>query len=95
MKHSIYLLHDNSGRVFYIGRTQYSLKTRLHSHKAEARMRVVNKKKCDLIVKLKFEIGIVLIEEVDNITQAKERERHWVKFFSQFSRLYNVRPVIK
>lgn len=94
MKHSIYLLHDNNGRVFYIGRTVYPLKSRLSSHKTEARINLVNKKKCELIVSLKYNIGITLIEEVKTITQARLREKYWVSFFSQFSQLYNVRPLI-
>jgi hypothetical protein len=79
-----YSLSDINGNVFYVGVTTMKLKTRLAAHLAEAkRSQQGNRKKCEIIRNLNFEILINLLEqrEIEYLWRGRDVEAKWILFF--------------
>ena len=80
-------LDDN--KVFYVGKTICSLSKRLNQHKNDKNQDTEKGKVIKLILDSKMDVIIEEIEFVDNVLLLDEREKYWIKNFSD-NKLLNI-----
>lgn len=80
--YSIYgLKNDLTGEVFYIGRTCTSLNLRKQRHKARAKNQESGLKN-QYLRKINYKFSIFLLEIIDDIEKAYEKENYFIEFYN-------------
>lgn len=83
--YSIYGLKNNlTKEIFYVGRTSTSLNLRKQRHKARAKNQESGLKN-KYIRNINYEFTIFLLQTVDNIEKAYEKENHFIEFYNSLT----------
>jgi hypothetical protein len=94
----IYCLKNplENNKIFYIGKTTYSIDRRLNGHLAKRNKNNEKNRLINLILDAGMDIIIEEIEFVDNISILDERERYWVEKFSNegiSNKIFNIKKL--
>lgn len=80
--YSIYALKNNlTEEIFYVGRTSTTLNLRKQRHKARAKNQESGLKN-EYLRKINYEFSIFLLETVDDIEKAYEKENYFIEFYN-------------